>query len=148
MTDLQTFEIRIHGENLPGSSFGEYSEIRVGIQKGEEVEQEVPGDADHAIFIAALQVKRNANDGRPMFSGPYVFGPTTGRFLYLSWAGRKGGEWERFRRAKLPLQGLEWDRLMRALDTGQPVEITLNLTDAKGGPTCGGLKDRTIRFLQ
>lgn len=148
MTDSQTFEIRIHGENLPGATFGEYSEVRVGIQKGEEVEQDVPGDADSTVFVARLQVKRHAKDGRPMFSGPYVFGHSTGKFMYLSWGEWKEGKWEMFRRAKIPLHLLDWDPIMKAIDYGQPVELALSLTDEKGGPACGGLKDRTIRFLR
>ena len=148
MPETHSFELRIHGENLPGSSFGEHAQVRVGIQKGEEVEQDVPGDAEGAVFTATLQVKRNAKDGRPMFSGPYLFGPSTGKFLYLSWGERREGEWEKFRRAKIPLQGLDWDLIMKAVDTGRPVEVAVNLTDAKGGPACGGLNDQSLRWIR
>lgn len=148
MTDPQTFELRIYGENLPGSRFGDYTKVRIGIQKGEEIEQDVSGDADRAVFTATLQVKRNMKDGRPMFTGPYVFGPSTGRFLYLSWGERKEGKWEMFRRAKIPLNSLGWDLIMKAIDSGQPIELAVNLTDAKGGPTCGGLKDPSMRWIR
>ena len=131
-----TFDIRIRCEDFPGARFGDHAQIRVGIRREREVIQDVPGDAESAIFTATIQAKRGAKDGRPRFSGPFVFGPATAPFLYLSWGERKEGRWEMFRRAKIPLGGLEWDRILKAIDEDRPIEVTIGLTNANGEPVC------------
>ncbi len=144
--DSFTLELVIHGERLPGASFGPYRDLRIGVQKGEAVEQETPGDTDTVEFRVSLQVKRHAKEGHPVFSGPYVFGPSRTPFLYLSWSGEQDGERTRFSRAKLPLAPLEWGALMTAHDTGQPLRLTLDLTDDKGGPLCGGVDSARLTY--
>lgn len=148
MTDKHTIELLIHGENLPGVTHGNHTQVRLGIQKEQEVEQDISGDAENAEFTATLQVKRNAKDGRPMFSGPFVFGTSKAPFLYLSWGERREGKFEMFSRVKLPLEGLEWTLIHKALDTGRPVEMVVNLTNEKGKPVCATLDDRQMRWLK
>lgn len=152
MADLQSFELQIHGESLPGATVAGRTHVRLGIQNGvngEDVEQDVPGDAETARFTAEIRVKRNAKDGRPMFSGPYVFGRSKEQFLYLSWGERgEGGRWEMFARIKIPLYSLGWDQIMKAVDTGQPLEVTVNLMNSNGKPVSGSLKDHQMRWMR
>jgi hypothetical protein len=147
MKEVNTLELRIHAENLPGATVGGRAEVRVGIQKGQEVEQEVPADAEGAVFTATLSVKRDANDGRAVFTGPYAHGTPKDRFMYLSWGERDGNDFQMFSRTKIPLQGASWDSIMAALDHGKPLEVVVNLTNAEGGIMTGSLKGPAVRWL-
>jgi hypothetical protein len=147
MKEGQTLELRIHAENLPGTTVGGRTGVRVGVQKGQEVEQDVPADSVGAVFTATLGVRRDANDDRPVFSGPYAHGTPKDRFLYLSWGQREGGDWAMFSRTKIPLQGMAWDSIMAALDGKKPLEVAVNLTSDKGGIATATLKGPALRWL-
>ena len=41
-----------------------------------------------------------------------------------------------FRRLKLRLGHLGWKQIERSIASGQPIRVTLRLTDARGGPLC------------
>jgi hypothetical protein len=131
--------VELHGTRLPGVRFQERGAVRVGIQAGREIVDDIPADAEKAVFTATVRVTR-LEDGAFDFGGPYVFGTRGDRFLYLCWGERIGGAWDGFRRAKIKLgyvPPLVWEG---ALGEGQPVVGRLELTDAKGGPKCASLR--------
>jgi hypothetical protein len=139
--------IRILGRDLPGRRFGpEAGDVHVGVQRGREAIDLVPGDAADAVFELSVGLAP-ARDGRPDFRGPYAQGRPGERFLYLSW-GRvsPGGGFEMFRRAKLWLDAIEPALLERALATGAAVEGRLPLTDRSGGPLCSSVRPPLIEW--
>ncbi len=127
--------IRIVGTRLPGrrcgpapTPGGTYENVHVGIQRGSEVVDLVPGDAPLAHFDFEVTVR----EGR--FAGPYVHGRGE-RFVYLSWGEVAGGSFRMFRRAKLQL-----DHLDAAALEGRTVQATLGLTDDRGHPLCASVR--------
>ena len=117
----------------------------VGIQKGDEVLGDVPGDAPEAFFTATVQL-RTGEDGATDFGGPYVFGKKGERFLYLCWGERVGGVWQGFRRAKIQLLHAPAEVWRSALAENRAVLAHLELTDAKGGPKCASLKPGEVEW--
>jgi hypothetical protein len=121
--------VRIVGTELPGRRFGEYTDVRVGTQRGREAEQFVPGDAAEAVFD--LEITPVApGEAR----GPFVQGRRGERFLYLVWAA--GRERTMFRRLKLMLDDVPPEVWKAAQGPGRRLEARLGLTDACGGPLC------------
>jgi len=57
-------------------------------------------------------------DGAPVLSGPFVHGPKSGRFLYLSWRNATGEYAQRF---KLSVANLDPAAVQRALASGRPL---------------------------
>ncbi len=143
MQQPQEIVLRLHCRALPGTRFENRDQIRLGIQRGDTVIEDVPGDADGVTFSVPLRVRPNPRSGQANFLGPFAHGTPDERFLYLCWGERNGEEWENFRRAKVPLKHIDWDRLQRPLETGEPIEMTLDMTDAKGGPVCGAIVTST-----
>jgi len=129
----------LHGTRLPGARFEDRGAVRVGIQAGGEVVDDIPGDAAEAVFAGSLRVT-SLEDGALDFGGPYVFGKRGDRFLYLCWGERAGESWDGFRRAKIKLGNVPPEVWDEALRDGQPVVGRLELTDAKGGPKCASLR--------
>lgn len=137
--------LEIHGTSLPGLRFQERQSVRLGIQAGREVLDEVPGDAVEARFSAILRVTR-LDDATLDFGGPHVFGTRGDRFIYLCWGERIGGAWDGFRRAKIKLGYVPaeiWDEAMRE---GRTVVGRLELTDAKGEPKCASLRPDEVSW--
>lgn len=141
MAGEPTINLLVHCHSLPGVTFEAKSDIRLGIQRGKDVIDEVGGDADAVTFSASVRVGRNA-DGSPNFLGPYAHGPVGDRFLYLSWSGIENGTRAMFRRAKLRLRGIGWPTLEQAIATERPLEVTVNMTGKRGGPACATLEEQ------
>ena len=137
MGDEQKIILHLHCHTLPGSRFEGRVNVRLGIQKGRDVIEDVSGDAESVAFTVPLRVSANPKNGRPNFLSPFAHGTPDSRFLYLCWGERNGDEWDGFRRAKVLLDFLDWQRLQRHWATGEPVTISLHMTDDKGGPVCG-----------
>jgi hypothetical protein len=133
--------IRIVGTQLPGRVCGEMSDVCVGLQVGQQVEQVVPADVARAVFEA--DVALTAGDLR----GPAIHGKRGERFLYLSWAGVPGGAQDgaRFRRAKLQLDAVPAKLLAEAAARGV-LEAELPLTDAQGMPRCASVRPPRITW--
>jgi hypothetical protein len=129
----------IHCHHLPGLQFDGRKAVRLGIQKGQDVIDDVPGDTAQVTFTIPLRVEQNAKTGTPNFLGPFTHGTPQERFLYLCWGEWKDGAWDGFRRAKVPLKQLTWEQVAAAIEQEQPIEFSFDLTDAKGGPVCGSL---------
>lgn len=137
--------VELHCPRLPGARFQARNTVRVGIQAGREVADDIAADAEEAVFAARLRVTRLA-DGAFDFGGPSVFGTRGDRFLYLCWGERTGGAWDGFRRAKIKLGHVPPNVCQSALDEGRSIVGRLELTDAKGGPKCASLRPDEVRW--
>lgn len=131
---------------MPGLTCGPHSAVRVGMQRGKEVVEDVPGDTEGVVFSFPLRVERHAVSGEPNFLGPYAHGTVQERFLYLCWGERLGPNWNGFRRAKIQLGGLPWDLVEAAMASGEPLKAVVKMTDAKGGPVCATLKPTHLEW--
>lgn len=137
--------IKLIGTQMPGLTFGHYHPVQVGMQQLKEVEQIVPGNSSHCEFLATVRVNED-KQGNPNFLGPYVFGPTGDKFLYLVWFASLGPHREMFRRAKIKLNHLSWKDLRQAETSGQPLVARIVMTDQKGGPVCASLREEQISW--
>ena len=141
----QSLEIilKIRCHNLPSVQVGERNAVRLGIQKRREVIEDVPADAEEAIFLAPLRVEFN-EAGIANFLGPFAQGKPTERFIYLCWGERKGEQWEGFSRAKMQLLPIPHTLLLCASETNTPLETRVNMTDEKGKIICATIKEKQI----
>ena len=146
MTDQHEVKIRIHCHNLPGTHFEGRDAVRLGIQKGQDVIDDVLGDVQKVTFTLPLRVIRNPRNGQPNILGPFTHGTPDQRFIYLCWGERRGDGWDGFRRAKVHLSHLSWEALNKASETSQPIEAFVNMMDDKGGPLCASVKDDKIEW--
>jgi hypothetical protein len=143
MSDLT---ILLHCHNLPGTHFDDKTAVRLGIQNGNDVIEDVPGDAESVTFKVPLRVIKNLKTGKPNFLGRYTHGTPEERFLYLAWGERRGAIWQGFRRAKIHLNHLDWNTIDPAIKSGQPIEARLDMTDGKGGPLCASVRGDRIEW--
>lgn len=136
---MPQLRIRIIGERLPGRSVGEHGNVHIGVQKGQEVVDLVPGDAPSARFDVAV-MRRDDGD----FRSPYVHGKPGDRFLYLSWVDvDDGGAATMFSRVKIMLAAIPTG-LLRP-DTTE-LEAYLPLTDGKGRPVAAAVRPPAITW--
>src|SRR5215510_947900 len=65
-------------------------------------------------------------DGLPNFLGPFAQGPTRARFVYIN-SGTLAGDMQSCwtRRAKVPLTGISWALVKKALSSGASVETII-----------------------
>ena len=133
--------IEICGHSLPGRTCAGQAEVAVGVQRGREVVDVHPADADHVVWafdVAEVPDHTGATDVR----GPFVHGRPGGRFLYLSWDGTDAaGTRAMFRRAKLML-----DPAVLASATGATLVAELNLTMADGTPLCAAVRPPAVAW--
>jgi hypothetical protein len=109
--------------------------LRLGIQRGTVVIDDVLGEGDEIPFSFSVTVR--PRQGGIDFGGPFVQGRPGERFVYLCWGTRdEAGGWEMERRAKIPLVGITPAQAETAGRTGQPIEAALEMTDARGRPVC------------
>lgn len=138
--------VRILGLNLPGLGFDGHRAVHLGVQRGSEVVDIVPGDSPIAVFDFSIRLV-DVGEGELDFRGPYVHGRRGERFTYLSW-GELGGDgaFAMFRRAKLHLSAIEQPVLHKALQSGSRLEAELGLTDRCGGPLCASVRPPLIAW--
>jgi hypothetical protein len=133
--------IEIRGEGLPGRTCAGHVDVAVGVQRGREVVDVHPADADRVVwaFDVADVVDRT---GAPDVCGPFVHGRPGARFLYLGWGG-VGADGSRvmFRRAKLML-----DPAMLAAAAGAMLVAELGLTMADGTPLCAAVRAPAVAW--
>ncbi len=146
MSNQHEIIILIHCHNLPGSKFQDKIGVRLGIQKGKDVVEDVSADAASVTFTVPLRVTRNSKNGQPNFLGPFAQGTPDERFIYLCWGERQDNSWNGFRRAKLHLNHLSWDLVEKAIEGGRRIEAVVNVTDAKGGPLCASVKEDKVEW--
>jgi Family of unknown function (DUF5990) len=133
-------ELRIIGRRLPGITWSGRERIHVGVQRGSEVIDLVPGDAADAIFNVELEVVGDP-EGEPDFRGPYVNGKRGERFVYLSWAEvDKEGAPTIFRRLKLHLAPLLEQFSAESVLAAKRIQAVLELTDTKGRPLAASVR--------
>jgi Family of unknown function (DUF5990) len=97
---------------------GEATEF--GLQdKGGEVHTAARSSKTRSIFTCELAVGTGASGGSPTLGGPFVHGPPSARFLYLSWRRVRGTGW--IERIKIPLS-IPATQIRTALRTGQALE--------------------------
>lgn len=140
--------IRLRCVNLPGRVCCGRSAVRLGIQRGREVVDDVDAGAGEAVFEAPLRAVLNDTTGAPNFLGPYAQGTPQARFIYLDWGERRAGSWDGFRRAKVHLSHLTWEDVGRHLASGEPIEAVVDMTDRFGGPLCASVKPTHIRWAE
>jgi hypothetical protein len=136
--------VRIVGRRLPGRACGPYTDITVGLAEkvGCDPTDVHPADVSEAIWETIVQVREHG--GAAAFRGPAVNGPPHERFLYLTWAGRKGrAAPAMFRRAKLRLDAIPPQVLVKALRSGLLVG-RLELTAGDGMPVCASVRPPAI----
>jgi hypothetical protein len=133
---------RIVGTDLPGATCHPapersdgYKQIHVGVQRGREVVDLVPGEASEAVFEFDVDVRRG------QLGGPFIHGRDGQRFIYLSWGELVDGEFRMFRRAKLHV-----DHIDSASADGGVVEATLSLSDERGNPLCASVRPPNITW--
>lgn len=146
MKDARQIHILLHCHHLPGIAFEERTQIKLGVQKGREVVDDVFADLKQVTFRVPLRVERNPQNGQPNFLGPYAHGTPDARFIYLSWGERKNGTWDGFRRAKIHLSQIGWETIEASCQTEKPIEADLEMTDEKGGPLCASVKNEKIKW--
>ena len=143
----QDFELVFHCYNLPGREFDGQTEIRLGIQRGDSVREDVPADREEVVFTFPLRALFNPETAQVDFRGPFVQGKRDERFVYFVWGVRDGDHWITIRRAKFYLRFLDPERLNRARDSGQPISLRLEMTDAKGKPLTASIRESSFQFL-
>jgi hypothetical protein len=134
----------LHCRNLPGTQCAGKTGVRIGVQKGQVVIEDVPADTEEALFTLPLHVRSSSQTGQSDYRGPFVQGRVGERFVYLCWGERVGPTWEGFRRAKLPLRHLGAGLVQKALSTGIPIHVFLDMTDERGGPLTACIKEEVI----
>lgn len=135
----------LHCRNLPGTECAGKSGVRLGVQKGNEVIEDVPADREEVRFTIPLRVHQNTQTGQSDFRGPFVQGKIGDRFIYLSWGQRQGERFDMFRRAKFPLRSLDRKRIADALHSGKPVEVFIDMTDPKGMPLTATIHEESFQ---
>ncbi len=129
--------------NLPGIAAGQAGHLRLGIQRGKEVTEDVSVDREEIIFRFALEAKLNSAN-RPVFTGAYAQGTPAERFVYLCWGQRDGVAFLTEMRTKIPLASLTWEEVKQAAAAGRAVRAVLQLSRAEGRPFTGTLKEPHI----
>jgi hypothetical protein len=146
--------IKVVGEDLPGEEFvdprGEvptrYRDVHVGLQRDEQVVEATPANRERVLFEPVFRVKEGV-DGTTNFLGPFAKGTPRERFFYLVWIARNAsGHHQMFRRLKVHLNHLPWEAVSRAVETGHPLTVRLPLTDKRGEPRCGSIRDGEARW--
>ena len=142
-------EIEVTCHNLPGVSFADpyqpgceaLEPVYLGIQKGNDVIEAVPGDREKVVFRPTFRVVKHS-DGSPNFLGPFAKGTPQERFFYLSWGvmGKKD-EFAMFRRAKIHLNHLTWAQVSAALSKKRPIRVSIDMTGKKGDPICASIRN-------
>jgi hypothetical protein len=138
--------IEVICRHLPGIRFADYEPVYLGIQKGNEVIEAAPGNRKQVIFRPAFKVGTQP-DGSPNFLGPFAKGTPQERFFYLSWGVMtEDGRFEMFRRAKIHLNHLTQEQIGNALSDNRPIQVSIDMTDRKGGPLCASVRKDVAKW--
>ena len=145
-------QIRIEAVDLPGRSSAPagaptaYAGVHVGLQRGREPHELIPGDAPSATWEIEVPT-RPGTDGTVDIGGPFAQGKRGDRFLYLTWGTVDGeGVFAMFRRAKLHLADIDRGVLSRAAAGEGPLVARLGLTDSCGMPLCARVRPPTVEW--
>jgi Family of unknown function (DUF5990) len=142
-TSAGTLVVTVEGFDMPGRSCAQagaaqrHENVHVGVQRGNEIVDPFPGDAEEARWSLAVTTGVTA-DGATDFGGPHVHGRRGDRFLYLSW-GAVDGDFRISRRAKLHFADCDADVLAAAVQQGGLV-CRVRMSDRWGDPRCGRVR--------
>ena len=120
--------------------------VDFGLQKGRgcdyETVQTQRSTGDDLIFEFTPKIKVDRNEAMPNIRGPFVQGPASERFVYLdigTCAGQQDSCWSR--RLKVPLSGITWQMIDRALaEPKMCFEARVPGIGKDGGPNCATVK--------
>ncbi len=120
--------------------------VDFGVQKGRgndyETIQTQRSQGKDLNFEFTVRAKHTGKDAEPNFLGPFVQGPTGERFVYIdigTYAGQTGTCWSR--RLKIPLRGITWKMIDRALsDAKSMIETRVPGSGKDGSPSCATVK--------
>ena len=97
-------------------------------------------------FDCECRVRRHPQSVTPNFLGPFVHGPVTERFLYLSWRpwGWKPGQPEPacpawVRRIKVHLRTITWAQIAKAAKRYGCLQTRVDGIGRDGGPACASV---------
>jgi len=120
------------------------AQVDYALQKGSgskfETVQRQKSTGKDLLFSFTVNVKE-AKDGQPDFSGPFVQGPAGERFIYIgigAYAGVPGSAWDR--RLKVPLRDITWDMVRKAADSAAGLQTHVPGTGKDGTPSCATVK--------
>lgn len=123
------------------------SNVLFGLQKGSgnsyETVQKHTSASEDLLFTFPITIKGDkVKDAFPKFSGPFVQGPTGGKFVYIdigTYAGQFDTIWSR--RLKIPLTGITWELIDQLIvDPALLLETKVPGTGKDGGPNCATVK--------
>jgi uncharacterized protein DUF5990 len=144
--------IQVDGNKLPGLRCNPGPDavpnenINVGIGQRFGSDQLFPGDAPSASWRFDVRVIPLGDDSFD-FRGALVSGKRGDRFLYLNWGSvSEDGAFHPFRRAKVDLTAIDSVLVARALEADAELHCTVQLTDAKGNPTCARFRGDQISW--
>jgi hypothetical protein len=126
--------------DFPCATLSPYAHLRLGTQERDDVVQDVSCAEGLAYFRFTLEAVFDPAGGSVVWRGAYAHGPRTDRFIYLCWGAWGEGGWQHFRRAKIPLIGLDPALVQRAVRENRPLRARIRMTDAKGEPVAATLK--------
>ena len=116
--------------------------VDFALQKGKgstyETVQRQRSDGSDLTFEFQPSIREDVSDSMGALGGPFVQGPSKGRFVYIdigTYAGQSDCHWSR--RLKVPLDGLP-TKLSRI---GGVLEARVPGTGRDGGPNCATVKD-------
>src|SRR5262249_23546380 len=133
--------VEIRGHDLPGQRCGPspeggwYEHISVGLARGTQTVELVPGDAPSARWELEVEL-RGRPDGELDFGGRWGRGNGGDRHRALRWGtADDGGRFDVFRAAKLRIDRVDRDLIAEAAAGGRLV-ASVHLTDERGWPRC------------
>jgi hypothetical protein len=147
---IGTIRVEIVGTDLPGRRCGPdlegvwYDDIHVGLARGPETVERVPGDAADARWSFDVVIKTDESGGLD-FGGPYVSGPRDERHLGLRWVRHHpDGSWVVFRAAKFRLYEMDRSLFESAMRPDLRLTGRVGLTDRQGWPRCATVREPDI----
>lgn len=146
-------KIQVICHHLPGAKGQNtatpvFENVLLGIQEDNTVVQAEPASRERVVFEPTFRVAPLAG-GLTNFLGPFAKGTPTERFFYLSWVTKdSAGRLTMFRRAKIHLSHLPWERVERAIQQGDPLHVEVSMTDQRGGPLCGSVRNENLRWIE
>ena len=136
MENKITLRIRLL-KPTPGVDFG----LQKGAGTNYETVQRKRSTGNDLNFEPDISLKTNKNSTLN-FSGEFVQGPPSARFIYIdigTYAGQKDSIWSR--RLKIPLTGIPSETLQKLLaDPGLILQTNVEGTGKDGGPNCATVK--------